>query len=100
MADDKRFTKAAVRECVQNLILENRKKLSISGVSDIESFDEESIVLYTELGTLNIKGNSLHINRLSVESGDVEVAGEIDSMAYTDDDAKTKGFGIFGKLFK
>lgn len=100
MIEDKRFAKPAAKECVQNVILENRKKLSVSGVSDIESFDEENIVLYTELGTLNIKGSSLHINRLSVESGDVEVEGEIDSMAYTDDDAKTKGFGIFGKLFK
>lgn len=100
MIDEKRFAKTSVKESAQNIILENRKRLSISGTEDVESFDEDSIVLYTELGVLNIKGSDLHINKLSIESGEVVVEGEIDSITYTDEDAKSKGLGFFGRLFK
>lgn len=100
MIDDKRFTKTPVKESVQNIILENRRRLSISGTEDVESFDEDSIVLYTQLGVLTVKGTDLHINKLSVESGEVVVEGEINSVAYTDDDVKGKGLGFFGKMFR
>jgi len=99
--DEKRFTKTQGKEVVHNVIMENRKRISISGIEDVESFDEDSIILYTELGTLQIKGEDLHINKLSVESGEVMVEGEIDSLTYSDSDgSKNKGIGFFGKLFK
>ena len=67
---------------IHNLILEGRAKLSISGVTEVESFDEQAVILHTEMGMLEIKGNHLHIHKLNVETGDVAVEGEIDSAAY------------------
>ncbi len=99
MIDEKRFTKSQGREISQNVILENRKKLSISGVSDVGSFDEDEVCLYTEAGMLNIKGANLKINKLSVETGEVVVEGEINSLHYTDEEAKS-GTSILKKLFK
>jgi len=100
MIDEKRFSKQATKDLRQNIILENRKKLSVSGVVDVESFDEECVNLYTEAGLLHIKGEGLKISKLSVESGDVSIDGEITSLVYTDDDPKEKGLSVFKKLFK
>ena len=58
-----------------NAILENRQRLQLSGVTDVDSFDEDEIRLFTQLGELTIKGKDLHINEISVESGDVSVEG-------------------------
>ena len=52
------------------LILEDRRALTLSGVSDVDSFDEMTVIVYTDLGELTIKGENLHINRLNLESGD------------------------------
>ncbi len=99
MIDEKRFGKAPIKETSQNVIMENRKKLSVSGVLDVESFDEDSVFLYTEAGMLNIKGEELHINKLSVESGDVTVEGRISSLVYTEEEGKGRG-GFLSKIFK
>ena len=81
-----------------NLILERRKKLSISGVSDVDSFDDQTVVVYTELGELCIRGAGLHIGKLSIETGELSVEGEVASMVYTDQQKNSGGF--FSKLFK
>ena len=84
----------------QNLILEGRKKLSISGVIDIDSFNEQGVIALTELGVMIIKGEDLHINKLNVESGDVTIeAKSIDSITYTDISDKKTG-SILKSLFK
>lgn len=83
----------------QNLILEDRKKLSVTGVKDVDSFDEETMIIYTELGELTVRGNDLHINKLSVETGELMIEGSIYALVYTDDvDRKKESF--FGKIFK
>ena len=82
-----------------NVIIENRKKVSITGVLDVDSFDEQNVVVLCELGVLVIKGDDLHINRLNVESGDVSVEGEINSLGYTEISDKKAG-GVFRNLFK
>lgn len=97
--DEKRFSKVQQKEITQNVIMENRRKLSISGVTDVESFDEESIVLSTEAGMLCIKGAALHINKLSLESGEVAVEGEINGLDYSDAGAKNHG-SLLSKLFR
>lgn len=66
-----------------NLTLENRERLTISGVTDIDRFDEESVVLFTTLGELVIKGKLLHVNSINVDTGDAEVVGEIKTISYT-----------------
>ena len=82
-----------------NIIMENRKTLSVSGVNDLGNFDDETVVLYTELGLLTIKGTGLHIGRLSVETGDISITGEITLMAYSDA-ANKKASGVLSRLFK
>ena len=83
----------------QNIILEDRHSLTVSGVSDVDSFDEQSIVILTGLGELCVRGSDLHINRLSLEIGEILVEGEIDSLVYTQREAKPQG-GFFSKVFR
>ena len=84
---------------IQNLILENRGKLSISGVLDVLSFDDQVVVIETELGLLNVKGENLRINKLSIDTSEVVVEGDIYSLVYSDktSDKKTS---LIGKIFK
>ena len=82
-----------------NLILENRSHLVLSGVTDVDSFNEQEICLFTQLGELTIKGRNLHINEMSVENGDLSVEGDVWSLCYGDKDRKKKLTAI-GKLFK
>ncbi len=81
-----------------NIILENRKTLTAAGVSDVDSFDEQSVVAYTDLGELTIRGNNLHINKLSVETGELVLEGEISSMSYSEN--QSSGGGFFSRLFR
>lgn len=81
-----------------SIVIEDRRRVSISGVSDVESFDEQTIVLATELGELIIRGQELHINRIDVESGDMTLEGELESLAYSDEQPASGG--IFSRLFR
>ncbi|MBR4201520.1 MAG: sporulation protein YabP [Oscillospiraceae bacterium] len=74
-------------------ILENREKLMLSGVTAIESFDDRAVILYTQLGELVILGRGLHMQQLSVESGEVTVEGEVQALRYGDRDrSQPEGF--------
>lgn len=85
----------------QNLILENRERLSVSGVIDVESFNDECVIVDTELGVLIIRGEDLHINKLNLDSSELSVDGDIISCEYSDrEGSKSKGLGFFGKMFK
>lgn len=84
---------------VHNVILEGRKNLTISGVTDVDSFDERCISLYTQLGELVIKGRELHINSMSVETGDMTIEGDICALNYGDKDKKSSAT-FLGKLFR
>ncbi len=78
--------------------LSERQTLSVSGVRDVDSFDEATVVIYTDLGELTVKGSELHIHRLNTESGDLTVEGSVESLTYTDIHSRAGGF--FGKLFR
>ncbi len=93
MTDDKKIPKMP-----HNIIMEERKKLSVSGVLDIDSFDEQTIIAVTEQGELTIRGSNLHITRLNLEQSELLVEGEISSLAYTDIRPQAKG--IFAKVFR
>ena len=82
-----------------NAILEDRSKLMLTGVTDVESFDENKVYLYTQLGELVIRGKQLHVNEMSLESGELTVEGEISALSYGDKD-RTKKLGLVGKLFR
>ncbi|MGN0580867.1 MAG: YabP/YqfC family sporulation protein [Ruminococcus sp.] len=83
----------------QNLILENRKSLVISGITDVDSFDEKAICLYTQLGELTIQGRELHIDSMSVETGDMTVTGDIWAIVYGDKDRRGP-LTALGRLFR
>lgn len=85
---------------VQNIILENKEKLTVSGVLDVLSFDDEVVIMETELGLLNVKGNDLHINKLSIDTSEVIVEGNINNLAYSERGNSQKGSSIIGKIFK
>lgn len=86
---------------IQNLILENREKLSISGVLDVLSFDDQVVMVDTELGLLTIKGENLKINKLSIDTSEVIVEGDISSLNYSEKDlGKDKSGGILSKIFR
>ena len=83
----------------QNIILENRKNLTISGITDVDSFDEKEISLYTQLGELSVQGRELHIDSMSVETGDMTITGERWAIVYGDGDRKGP-LSALGTLFR
>ena len=83
------------------LLASNRSTASLSGVLDVISFDLKEILLETEQGMLTIKGADLHVNRLTLEKGEVDIEGRIDSMAYSEvTDFHKAGASLLGRLFK
>ena len=78
------------------LSLTDRKKLSVSGVEDVEAFDEDTVTLSTVGGALTIRGGGLRINRLSLDGGELLVEGRIDGLDYAEDRERRRGF--LGKL--
>ena len=83
----------------QNLILENREKLSVTGVVDIHSFDDELVLAQTDLGIITIKGDDLKMNKLNLENNELIVEGQISAIAYSDV-VSSKKSGFMDKLFK
>lgn len=79
------------------LELVGRERLTISGVEDVDRFDETSIVMSTAAGILVITGEDLHIGKLSLDGGELHVDGRIDSVAY-EDEGQSRG-GFFSRLF-
>ena len=93
--EEKQYSKA------HKLILSNRRTGTITGVADVISFDITEILLETEQGMLMIKGSDLHVNRLTLEKGEVDIEGRIDSLAYSDVTSFQKqGESLIGRLFK
>ena len=86
----------SIQTLPHELRLDNRSKLSVSGVSEVESFDETTVVLHTARGVLIIRGENLHLQTLSIDGGQVAVSGTIDSLSY-EEPQKTGGF--FRRLF-
>ena len=83
------------------VLLANRKNGAFSGIVDVLSFDVAEILLETELGMLLIKGHDLHVNRLSLEKGEVDIEGRIDSLAYSDvKNVGKQAESFFGRMFK
>jgi len=82
-----------------SVMIEGRERMTVSGVEDVESFNEESIVAFTTRGTLIIKGEGMHIERLSLDRGELAVEGEISLLEYIDEQRQSGG-GLWSRLFK
>ena len=80
------------------LELLGREHLTVSGVEDVERFDENCIVMATSVGTLIVTGEDLHIGKLSLDGGELHVDGHIDAVNY-EDQVQHRGGGLFARLF-
>ena len=83
-------------ELPHKLLMDGRNRLNVSGVKDVESFDEVMVVLITVRGTLVVRGEGLHLKALSLESGEVAVDGLIDALTYEDETPPRRG--LFGRI--
>lgn len=83
----------------QNIFLENRKKLEISGVCDVNSFNEQEIVASTNLGFLIIKGSKLHVKKFNVKTKELNITGEIEELKYKNNHTE-ENKGFLKRLFK
>ena len=86
---------------MHKVIITNRKSCAVSGVNDVLSFDEHEILLETEQGMLMIKGEELHVSRLTLDKGEVDIDGKVDSFTYSDMSASgKKNESLLSKLFR
>ncbi|MDR0446393.1 MAG: sporulation protein YabP [Oscillospiraceae bacterium] len=98
--DDKyRDDKFRPAETTHNLIVEARGRAAVSGVTDVESFDENEIIMATSMGALFLRGTELRIEKLSLDTGDVAIEGNIDKIEY-EDGARERDGGFFRRLFR
>ena len=84
-------------EMAHHIILEEREQLSVSGVEEVESFDENTILLTTAQGALEIQGEGLHIEKLSLDGGDLRVEGRVSALIYESDEGRWAG-GFLARL--
>lgn len=83
------------------LIVNNRKGAVLTGVTDVIAFDMNEVLLETELGMLMVKGKDLHVNKLNLEKGEVDIEGDVDSLTYSEVTAYAKkSDSILGRLFR
>ena len=92
--------KKSIKSKSHDLTLEGRERLIITGVKDVTSFDENVVVLDTEAGGLIIKGTALHINKLSVDDGNLFIEGFIISCVYNDKIDVKKTGSFLSNMFK
>lgn len=86
---------------LQKITLNNRKNAFITGVQDVISFDEHLVQLQTRQGNLSVKGEQLHVNRLSLDKGEVDLQGRVDAMIYSGSTAAAaKQDSLLAKLFR
>lgn len=82
------------------IIMTNREEMTVTGVADVVSFDETLVVIETEMGMLEIKGEGLHVNQLNLENGEMSLSGEIEGMEYDDKTVYKKGGkSLISRLF-
>ena len=86
------------RPMPHSLLLEERNRLTVSGVRDVDSFDEETLILLTDLGEITVKGDQIKVTRFSAETGDFAATGHFNAFTYADRLPKNSGF--FARVFK
>ena len=96
--DDKKQNKIIRADLPHNIIMENRSKISISGVENAESYNETEIILHTSKGVLIIKGEGMNLSKLNLDSGEITVNGRITVLEYVE--PKQSGGSIFSKIFR
>ena len=91
----------SINKKAHKLILNNRRCGNLTGVSDVLSFDENEIILETDQGMLMMKGKELHVSRLMLDKGEVDIDGRIDSVTYSEQGSRTERTeSLLGRLIK
>lgn len=91
----------SINKKAHKLILNNRRTGNLTGVSDVLSFDENEIILETDQGMLMMKGKELHVSRLMLDKGEVDIDGRIDSVTYSEQGSRAERTeSLLGRLFK
>ena len=91
----------SINKRTHKMTLSNRRTCNLTGVSDVLSFDVNEIILETDQGMLMIKGKDLHVNRLTLEKGEVDIEGKVDSFTYSEQiGTGNKGESLLARLFK
>lgn len=85
-------------EGAHRITLEDREQLGVTGVEEVESFDDSTIVMHTAQGTLVVRGSGLHIEQLSLDGGQLRVEGQVESLTY--EDTADRGGGLLSRLFR
>lgn len=92
---------SSINKRVHKLVMSNRRTCNLTGVSDVLSFDENEIILETDQGMLMMKGKELHVSRLMLDKGEVDVDGRIDSITYSEQGTKSERTdSLLGRLFR
>lgn len=84
-------------ESPQNIVLEGRERATVTGVLEVVSFDENEVVMQTSHGMLTVSGDGLHVEKLTLEAGELVIAGRVDALLYTDGQGSRGGF--WSRLF-
>lgn len=83
------------------MAVNNRKNGSLTGIIDVIAFDEGEVILETDMGILAVKGQGIHVKRLDLEKGEVDLEGRMDSFFYSDQKSPAaKNESFFGRLFR
>lgn len=98
MIDPRTIDSGSVRLRGHGVHIDNRQLVSVTGVKDVESFNDQEVMLITESGGLRIEGSSLHITKLNLDDGQVILEGEIAALDY-EDDPQQKG-SLFSRMFR
>lgn len=92
------MTYESTQSAPHHVVIENRQNLTVSGVVDVERYDENTIVLSTTMGSMVVTGDELRIEKLSLDGGDLKVEGHVDAVSYEDDGSERGGF--LSRLFR
>lgn len=90
----------AQKEKEHKLVLERREKALVTGVKDVISFDEKEILLQTEFGKMTVKGEGLHVKRLTLEKGEAELEGQVNGILYSAAGPAEEEGGFLNRLFR
>lgn len=90
-----------INKRAHKMVLTGRRTCNLTGIADVLSFDVNEIILETDMGMLMIKGTDLHVKRLTLEKGEVDIEGKVDSFTYSEQTSMAaKGETLLSRLFK
>ncbi len=98
MADYRDLDNLKTRSRAHAIHIDNRSRLNVTGVSDVESFHEQEIILHTDSGTLRIEGEGLHVSKLNLDDGQVSIEGEVIALEYEASVPERRG--LFARVFR